>query len=368
MKDDSLDSMLQKTRSITNDDFASLPLGVVEHHLKEEIMNSTTTARKGEKRWAGLVGVAAAAVVLVAGVSVIGSQNSQTNPTSPSYRWAASVQEVADSAPRYVVTAPGWKTHSVNEFEKGAGSVVFANDQAEQAIEFQWGQPGSFGAVEGGPGSEKAGTVQVGSKSVNLVKGATSAVSPRNPNEVTDVVNGGEIAGVWEDGGLQLKVSGMNLKDAATFRSVVESFRSVSSDEWLSGLPELVVKPEMRVSVMDEYKQGLTLPTSFDADAIASEGLVNDRAQLGTLFTRKLSCALVAQYVTGDADAQREAAEGMASVRASKAFADAGTTSDFAGVITEYADALNGKRAGVSSGAGPNSSVASQYQSALGCS
>jgi hypothetical protein len=232
----------------------------------------------------GLVALVAALVFALAGFFSGGG-------THPSY--AAAAVRVAESNPRLLVTAPGWKITDASQFEPHDGSVTFRD--GGRVLELDWYPAGFYRGIlrDRSHVSRPERSELLGGAATTVEYGSTDFATMLAPT-----------------GGVFVEVRG-GVGDRDAYDEVVASLRKVDVDTWLAAMPASVVAPADRPSVVARMLRGIPLPPHFDPAHLEAEGAVDNHYDLGTKVASAVSCGWVESWLAarnaGD-DAGAEAA------------------------------------------------------------
>ena len=302
--------------------------------------------RRFRKRAVVLVtAIAAAAAAALVGVTL----SERDGGTA----WAAALVRVAETAPRLLVDAPGWRVSRANEFGVGYGEMTFA--KGERQLELRWERGADLGVKFADPrsGVEALGTMTVQGTEARLFRYAG-----------TD-----DFVAAWSQGGYGLHARGL-APDLATFTALVGTLHEVGVDAWLSAMPESVVRPAGRSKVVLEMLADVPLPPGFDVAPLlrGRDGAVLDRYQLGAQVAGAVACAWLDRWVTarhgGDARSVRQAVGALGTSHDWGVLQDMQAAGDYPKVLWQYADAA---AAEAPIAAGKKLTVEQSYPDALGC-
>ncbi len=348
MSDRDLDRLVAATAAFDDDRVAALPLADAEAELCEEIMVTTHEVlrpaqlprRRLARRWTAAIAAAAALVTAVVAVQSVASQRGPA--------WAAEVLEVAEAAPRLLVTAPGWDVVRADEFTPEVGEMTFSDGTRELDLHWRPADQHSGYVDDRAHSSGPPGAVEIDGREAVLFRYSDDSF----------------FTALWLDGGHSVELRG-GFADEAAYRDLAATLQRVGVDEWLSAMPESVVRPFDRAAVVEEMLAGVPLPAGFDVDALRSGAAVRDRYQLGAQVTGAVACAWIEQWIAaaaaGDGDA---AAEALAAMETSTGWAillEMAEEGGYPDVLWEHAAAM---RAG---GVAPTGLDVANYGPALGC-
>jgi hypothetical protein len=303
--------------------------------------------RKLPQRRIVLVAAATAAAVASAlfGVSV--------SERSGGTAYAAALVRIAQNTPRMLFGASGWTVTRADDFGVDYGEMTFAN--GSRHIDLHWERGVDLGAKLADPqsGLQPLGTI--------AVQGATG--------KLWRYAGSNDFVGTWLQDGYGLEARGV-AADLSTFRQLVGTLHEVGIQDWLSAMPQSVVKPDGRSKVVLAMLDGVPLPPHFSVGSLlrADSGTVLDRYQLGAKVTGAVGCAWLERWVTarraGDARGLRQAVGALATSHHWRVLREMQAEGDWPRVFWQYADAA---AADTPVMGGKPLSVEGSYRDALGC-
>lgn len=242
-----------------------------------------------------------AVAIIVVAVTLIGVGSGGGGQQSA---FAAEAIAVAESNPRLLVTAPGWRVKSADEFSEDFGQVSFTN--GERYLEMWWAPASDYETfVKDRTRDDTNFYVDVlGQRSLTSVYDGA-----RLPNFETLIPPTGPVF---------VAVRGV-MKDREEYLSVVNSLEATDVDTWLAAMPEAVVKPDERAAVIDEMLEGIPIPPGFDRSVLDSDDAVADRYHLAARVTSYVTCRWLDSWVAatnaGDDATAQEAVDAMATAK-----------------------------------------------------
>lgn len=353
MTDHELDRLVAASAPITDEQVASLPLAGSEADLCEAIMSTPTiesipdTKQEGARRWSrrrrlALLGTAAAVVAAV--VLVVQPLGRQTTSA-----WAAEVLEVAESAPRLLVTEPGWTVTRADEFSIELGEMAFSNGQRELDLHWRAASEHDDFVQDRAASADSPSTITVAGHQAVLFQYTGT----------TDFTT------LWLDGDHSVELRG-RFPTIDDYLAVIGTLERVSIDDWLTAMPASTVRPDSRAAAVEDMLTDIPLPTGLDVEALKDSGSVSDRYQLGAQVTGTVACAWIEQWLaateTGDTAAAQEAVNAMNTSRNWAILLEMDSDGYYPEMVWLHADALSD--GGTSSQEG---FTVDGYVEALGC-
>jgi hypothetical protein len=312
--------------------------------LLEAIGRAQSPRRLGGRR---LVSALAAATTLVAAIFVASGMRSEGEEA-----WAASVIRVAESAPRLLVDAPGWKVTRADEFSAEIGEMTFGNGRREAELHWQ-------------PVRHQADTVEDRAHSADL---DTTASVLGAEARLFRYAGTDDYTALWVSGRHGLEFRG-RAPSVAAFKSTLASLRQVDVDTWLTAMPASVVRPSNRAEVVQGMLADIPVPPGFDSASLEDGAAVRDRYQLGATVVSAVTCAWVDRWVAakrdGDTTAAATAVAALQTSRDWKVLHEMDDEGAYPEVLQQHVDALAGD--GTIIGGKPLK-VEESWRNAFGCS
>ncbi|HEY2053366.1 MAG TPA: hypothetical protein VGH14_05460 [Solirubrobacterales bacterium] len=293
-----------------------------------------------------VLGLGAAAVVAaIAVVLVLGGGGSER----ASRAYGAELIRFAESTPLLLLEGPGWRVQDVYETKTREGT--------SGQMEFVTGKPvpfetkGSTGSIEEGqlvyrlqPAAVRQRLVHLDWRDLSVESLATAIANRRefpHPHgkrfvrlpvtETTAFVDtraeifasrGGpedrEMVALWSEGSNLLELRAA-VPDRAAFEERLGWVTKVDSQTWLEAMPAKVVKAADFEGTARTMLKGVQVPKTFSLSRIPNEGLTTSRNQVRGTVGNTVACLWFRQWGeatrTGDAAAQAEAEQAMASSR-----------------------------------------------------
>jgi hypothetical protein len=261
--------------------------------------------------------------------------------------FAAELVAVAEANERILVDADGWKVSRVDEFTVSDGEMTFSD--GTHALDLHWG-----------PAAEYAQRLakhrqEFGEGSTVPVLGGEGRMFPYGGGEYETLLP--------PDGATYVRFRG-NVGDEAAYRALLADMKSVDVDTWLSAMPESAIKPGQQSDSIAAMLKGIPLPAGFDKASIKGGDGVRDRYQLGAAVAGAVSCAWIAQWADGDAQAKEEAIAAMRTSGDWQVLKDMDAEGDYPEAVAEVAPSLAGEET-ANSKAGTDPVFA--LRSMLGC-
>lgn len=286
---------------------ASLPLSSAEDELLDEILIEPQLSRPRETRLARLqgrrprrlaLGVAAIASCLVAFLLVFGSEGGR--PTAqPSSAYASEVVRFADTSPRLLLAAPGWRVDGLVGGVESYMRFVRGGGVEPKDVDLSW-IPTSFSSFASRVG-KIADELETQPLTTAPVLGTTATIIQYHEFSPDDL----GLFALWEEGGyvveLEARVPSMD-----AFQALLASLRKVDTETWLAAMPPSVVQPDEFEPTVRRMLDGIPLPPGFTADDVTAASVPTDRYQLGASVAGSVSCTWFARW----AEARRSGNEG----------------------------------------------------------
>jgi len=349
MNDNELDELIRTTAPITNPQLASAnldePLDALADGIVDGALRSATRRARLRRP---LISVAASAAVL-AGVFAV-----QTNGGGgPAY--AAEVVAVAESAPRVLVGADGWRLTRADEFTTDIGEVTF--ERGAQRFDLHW-----MPAASASP--DKLADESDINEHVDVL--GHDAVIYRYAE--TD-----DYTAWWTAGDDAVNARGV-FASLDGFKAILASLHEVSVNEWLDAMPASVITPSNRADVVDQMLIGVTVPPGLEMDRLRAGTTVKDRYQLGAAVSAAVACRWIEIWIAakdaGDVEAAKNAVRAMRGSHEwpvlNEMVADGAYPEVLWGIADGMAAEQDGKASNMPSGK-KNASVRDVYRDSLGC-
>lgn len=271
---------------------------------------------------------------------------------APEQAWAREIMEIAAVSPRLLPSQPGWRIDRADSFRADDGEVSFTRGQL--SADLTWTPRSMYeDRVKGRTlGSKRYGDVKVGSTNAVVIRYASTEddfaalwIHGEHTLELRSNMHiPKELQGVpWSvgEGDRPEFFTGFSYE---TFRALLASLQEVSIDEWLSAMPDSVVRPGQAEDAVDEMLADIPQPEGFARASVIDEDAVRDRYQLGAKVTGAVTCGWARQWVEAirDGNDQRrdEAADAMAGARDWKILVEMQDEGAYPDVIWELADVM----------------------------
>ncbi len=282
-------------------------------------------------------------------------------------RYAAAAVRVARANPRVLVTAPGWKVHTVEGFDPVAGEMTFqlGPDQwhdesfagssthinAAPQLEVTWYPRDQYETFR----ADRAGEAHL------QHVGALGLTGQMITYSATD-----HAVLLPPQGKVFLELRGFNIGDEAAFRAfLADSIEQVDIGAWLEAMPPSVVTADNLDAQLRTVLAGVPLPPGFDASSL-DRGLAVDSYQFGARVTGMVACGWIEEWQrardAGDTAAVDRAAAALATSHDWQVLRDMDDRGDFPEVVWQYADAIASGEP-----VGKGGSPVAGYRDALGC-
>jgi hypothetical protein len=300
---------LVEASPVRNEEVEGRDLRGADEDLLREIMSTDGPRRLSWSRLssrfrptkARLAVALAAVAVAIAAVTLIGvgSRGGQQSA------YAAEAIEVAEANPRLLVTAPGWRVKSADQFSTDFGQVYFTNGERE--LEMWWA-----------PSSEYESFVSDRTRDGM----PTSYVDILGERALTAHYDGLGLAEyetlIPPMGDVFIAVRGV-MADREQYLSVIHSLQSTDVEGWLDAMPPSVIEPSERSAALDRLLEGLPLAPTFDRAVLESDVAVADPDHLAANVAYYVACgwldAWVAATKSGDTAAAEEVKAALATTR-----------------------------------------------------
>jgi hypothetical protein len=305
---------------------------------------SLTGHTRGRRRHVGLViGVAAVAAAVVAGVVLAGDTRDDTGTVGPASERGA---EDGTTVPRLLVDLPGWEVERVDERSSSQGELTLTD--GEQTLDVHW-QPADQHqwklddvADSTGPGEPATALGHPAELFVYREPATGQGAAPAEGSDLpTDAL--GDFTTLWLDGQISVEARGA-FRSIEAYRAALDALVEVDGDRWSAALPASAVPPEARPATVDAMLEDIPLPPGIDLASLRRGDLTVDRYQLGAEVTGTVTCrwidAWVAARNAGDAEGVQQAVDAMAGSHDWAVLHKMTDEGDWPDVIWEYADAL----------------------------
>lgn len=325
--------------------------------LRESGIASPTPKRRSP--WMRRLALPAMALVVAFAILLTSGTDLRNEPSAPAVKpdagsYSLAALRVAESAPRYLISLPGWKVTAADQFSAEYGSTRFSNGGKE--LEINWYLASEYqdrleGKQNGNPG---AGTFKV--------EGAQGQVFRY------EMPTGGDFDGIWLKGDHTVIARGQ-FADFADYLEVVESLKITDVETWLAAMPENVVRAESRAEAVDEILADIPIPPGLDVEALRAGPGVLERYHLGAEVVSEVSCGWINMWRqarnAGDAATAQRATEAMATSREWKILQEMKKEGAYPQVIWQLVDAM--PKNGQSQAGSPTALSEVDLESSLGC-
>lgn len=242
----------------------------------------------------GLAAVAALAAALVFGGWLGG-------PGSSRPEFAAAAIQVAETNPRLLVTAPGWKIVRADEFEPDSGELTFSD--GSHRFDVHWYAARWYEGY-------LRDRADVSAAEHGTLLGQRATTVEYSPAEYATMLS--------PQGSVFIEVRG-RLGSRRAYDEILHSLRPVGVETWLSAMPPSTVRPEARSEAVEEMLRGIPLPPGFDAAALRDEGSISDRSTLAVKVGNAVACGWVEDWIAARAAGDQAAAGRAVAAMASSA-------------------------------------------------
>jgi hypothetical protein len=314
---------------------ADLSLGGAEDELLAGILvespqapRHTASARPGRPGRLALAAVLGAGLVAFFLVSGSGGHPA-VEPTSA---YAAEVVRYADSAPRLLIGAPGWRIEGLQAGDR-EGEMQFVHGDApmpEEVVTVTGGK--AYGRL---PAAIRQREVELTWVPTSLVSLASRVRERANGAQVATTApvldttakvfqypgskpGDLEVTSLWREGDLVVEYRAP-VPTMAAFKAQLASLEKVDTEAWLAAMPPSVVRPAEFAPTVHRMLQGVVVPPGFTADDVVTTSVPTDRYQLGAGVASAVSCTWFARWAagrrSGDHAEVRAAVAAMASAK-----------------------------------------------------
>lgn len=325
---------------------------------------SLTGHTRRRRRPVGLViGVAAAAAAVVAGVALAGDTRDDAGTAGPAAEGGA---EDGTTVPRLLVDLPGWEVERVDERSSNEGQLTLTD--GEQTLEVHWRPADQHEGYLRDRSEEMPGrpVTVLGHPAEQFTYHEAGTGQAAAPTEGSDLPPDalGDFTTLWLDGQIGVEARGA-FRSIEAYRSTLDALVEVDGDRWSAALPASAVPPDARAATVDAMVADIPLPPGIGLGALRQSELTVDRYQLGAEVAGTVTCRWIDAWVTarnaGDAEGVQQAVDAMASSHDWAVLQEMNDEGDWPDVIWEYADALP-----ADAPIGPVT-IEDGYSQALGC-
>jgi hypothetical protein len=350
--------------------------------LMEPVAGPTTSTKAGSRRTQTRartrrkLRTRLAVAGVAAGIAVVGLVVARPPGDEEPQAFAAEKVEVAESAPRLMVTADGWTVERVDEFNLDRGEITWTRSGTASVTSTSFGTEAR--SREADDGATTDGSQAPASQELSIVwsNAAGEAAGIGYEEMLFEAEASGEklpdltIAGhqalvfetdpmpvhlaLWQQDGFGIGVIGRGT-DLAEFEEAVASITLVDVDTWLSALPDDAVLPADRVDTVDEMLADIPLPPGFDRASVDNGG-TSQRYQLAAQVTKAVSCAWFDRWkdatASGDTAGASDAVDAMATSPDWTALTEIADEGGWSDAVWELADAM-ADGGTIDNGAGP---------------
>jgi hypothetical protein len=328
----------------------------------------------------GLAGAALAAVVVAVVVLAGGGAG------RPSRAYGAELIRYAESTPLLLLEGPGWGVRDVEQ--SGArGRIEFATASPEphpdesletraevkrhvtapgvvarrkRLVELAWYDSRDYSAtLRGGKLSlsfydtylHKRIHLHEPGRSLKLEVPGLGVTAYVNPHAETSWRQGGPgdrvMLAFWHEGTHLIEMRA-SVADLAAFRERLGWLRRVGPEQWLDAMPARVVKAADYTATVESMLRGIPLPPGFDPTRLKSEGITNDRYQVGAVVGGAVACSWFQTWDQalrrGDSATAEEAEAALSKAESWPIFREMAREGAYPATVIEYAEKMPSRK------------------------
>jgi hypothetical protein len=300
---------------------ASLPLSPAEDELLDAILAEPLPARPpatqssaradGRRPRRLALGAAAIAGCLLAFLLIFGSDGGR--PTGqPSSAYASEVVHYADTSPRLLIAAPGWRVAGLQAGDVESEIQLVNGDGAKPVeVELSW-TPTSATSLASRV-HDIAGELGVQPLTTVPVLGTTATVIPYHEWSPQDL----GLFALWQEGDYVVTYTARGSME--DFKAQLASLQKVDTQTWLAAMPPSVIKPDEFDPTVQQMLKGVSVPPGFTAADVVASSIPTDRYQLGASVASSVSCTWFARWAearrSGNEDEINTAVAAMATAK-----------------------------------------------------
>lgn len=198
----------------------------------------------------------------------------------------------ARTAPRIVVTAPGWSIHSVQETTSTNGEMTFQNQGRTSALSLNWYPAKQYADYY----ADRVHDSQASDATV-LGKSATLFVYS-DPSIHSQRV-------MWVDGPVFFELASGEVENVEEFLNLVATLQYSDEATFLASMPPEVLDPDEVQAAIREILTRIPTPPGFAVSSIEPERMTM-RGSLDYPIAHDVTCAWVQRWVDGTAQGDQE--------------------------------------------------------------
>jgi len=298
MNDTELDRLIAGANPYGDYELGQLPAD--DDELLEEIIARPAPVREKApriRRPRKLL-VAAAAVLVTAGIGAGGAVFPHGNPAAPTSAYAAERLAVAEANQRVLLDEPGWKVDRVGQFSKESGQMRLTDNRRWVVVSWIPTSVYSNLMAKHAWGATKEPIDVLGQRgavfhSIGTTSGYTTILPPKGVNF--------------------LEVSS-NVGSEVQYRALVAKLRTVDVKTWLDALPATVVQESDRPREVSSFLANLTVPAGFNPESLQAGGFI-ERYDLYWKVNAAVACVWLDQWTvakqTGNTAVVQQASAAM---------------------------------------------------------
>ncbi|HYH53660.1 MAG TPA: hypothetical protein VD761_05985 [Solirubrobacterales bacterium] len=276
---------------------AALPLSSAEAELLDALLAEPSpeppspahpsALAKGRRPRRLAVGAVALASCLLAFLLTFGSDGGRPIG-QPNSAYAAAMVDYAESAPRLLLTAPGWRVDGLVSGAESYMQFLRGNGPEPEQAELSW-TPTSDRSLESRV-RDLTDELDTRPLSTAPVLGTTATVIRYHEWSPEDL----GLFALWEEDGYVVQYSAR--ASTAAFEAQLASLQKVETETWLAAMPADVVRPEEFEPTVRQMLEGVAVPPGFTAADVVAASVPTDRYQLGASVAGSVSCAWFAKW------------------------------------------------------------------------
>lgn len=323
MINSSTDHQIRRAAAFTDDEVTAMPLDGADQDLLTKILDAEETLSQPNRRrmfdvrrpsLRASIGIAGGLVVATCTATLIlaVAGSDKGGPASPSRAWAASDLELANAVPRIAINEPGWKITRADEFSAEQGEFTMENGSRQVGLFWRPIKQFESYVNDRAHGSTELPPIEILGESVRVFKYAHSSTIRDDADAY---------AALWRTDRVTVEFVSMSSGPNTSIRdqrfiSMLKKLRYVSTDDWLSAMPDSIVLPGETASTVGEMLKAVPLPDGFDTEVLKSDEAVRDRYQLGAKVAGAIGCAWIEDWLDAtDAGDKNRAAVAIDAMR-----------------------------------------------------
>jgi len=212
--------------------------------------------------------------------------------------FAAAAIRVAETNPRLLVTAPGWKVVRADAFEPRSGELTLSD--GTHRFEIHWYPARLYRQYlrDRADVSAPQHGALLGMRATTVNYGREEYATTLSPS-----------------GDVFVEVRG-RLGSRSAYDEILRSLRPVDVETWLGAMPPSTVRPAARSEAVDRMLRGIPTPPGFDPSRLRRGSSIANRDSLAVAVGNAVACAWVESWIRA-----RDAGEPAKAARAVDAMA-----------------------------------------------